>query len=72
MSEATVTRLETVKTDAEKAREFRHTFAELMIPVCKLMTEARRDGIVISFNVATDAMGNSFLAGLATTKELKD
>lgn len=65
-------RLERVETDIEKAHKYRVRMAEALKEPCKIMTDAKRDGITMSFNLATDAMGNTFIASLTTTKELKD
>ena len=65
-------RLERVETDIEKARKYRERMAEVLLPVLQIMTEARRDGITISFNLSVDAMGKAFIGGLTTIKELKD
>lgn len=68
-----VTHLQTtVKTDIEKAREYRERMLVPLQEICKVVSEAKRDGIIISYQTAADGLGNQFIANLSTLKELKD
>jgi hypothetical protein len=67
-----IARLAPVKTDVEKAREYRERIGALLQEVCKIVTDARHNGIIINYACASDGLGNQFIASLTTTKELKD
>lgn len=65
-----VVRLETVKTDVEKAAEYKRKLSEKLSEVCTLYTDAKREGIMLSFQLQFDAMGRFFVGQLMATKEL--
>jgi hypothetical protein len=62
--------LSTVKTDVQKAKEYKSRLALPLASICEIMTEARLEGILISWNVTADAMGKFFVAQLTATKDL--
>jgi hypothetical protein len=64
--------LSKVKTDIEKAAEYRLRLQAPLTEVCKVLTEAQREGIIISYQTNVDAMGNHFISLLKTLKELKE
>lgn len=61
---------ETVRGDAEKAAEYRDQTAKLLVPLCEVINQAKRDGLEINFQLQPDAMGRSFVGLLKITKEL--
>lgn len=66
----TAPELTIVKTDVDKAREYKEQLAELAKPICELLTKAKKEGINISYNLSPDAIGNYFISQLSATKEL--
>ena len=65
-----VLRLETSKTDAEKATEYKKQLGEALKPICEIMGAAKRDNIMLSWSIQHDALNRFFLASLMATKEL--
>ena len=62
--------LTTVKGDVEKAQDYKKRLAELLQPVCDLVTEAKRDGIILNYQCMNDATGRQFVSSLSALKEL--
>lgn len=70
MNNTSPTHLTTVKTDLEKAREYKERLSAIFPGVCDIMTDAKREGILISWSIVPDAMGKFFVAQLTATKDL--
>lgn len=45
------------KSDTELAAEYRQRMVEVLEPVKALLNEAKKNGLVISWNIAPDGMG---------------
>lgn len=65
-------RLERVETDLEKARKYKERLKPLLRQVCDVLSEAKRDNIIINYQTTQDATGNHFISLLTALKELKE
>jgi hypothetical protein len=65
-----VTQLPVVQGDREKGRIYKERLAVLLQPVCELLTEAKREEILLTFQLQQDALGRSFVGSLVAHKEL--
>jgi hypothetical protein len=65
-----VAQLVAIKGDAEKAKEYKDKLAKLCEPICELLTEAKRENIVLAHALQADATGRFFVAMLSAHKEL--
>jgi hypothetical protein len=70
MSASEMSHLSVIKGDVEKAREYKDQVAELAKPICDVLTRAKKEGIVITYSLSSDATGNYFIAQLSAIKEL--
>ncbi len=70
MSALSPLRLERVETDQEKAAKLKTEIASALGQICEVMTRAKKEGIIIAFQIQTDALGHSFVANLTASKEL--
>jgi hypothetical protein len=66
---AELNHLSSVKTDADKAKEYKEQLAELLKPVCVLMDAAKKDKLDFVFNIQPDAMGRHFVGVLKMQRE---
>lgn len=59
------------ETDQAKAERYRDAISKHLTAVSALMTEARRSGLIVSFNVGgPDGLGQHFVASLEISKKL--
>lgn len=58
-----------IRTDADIAEAHKAKIIEAMMPLLAAMDAARRDGFVVSFNLAPDAMGRQVIQVLKLIKE---
>lgn len=70
MSNNDPVRLTATKSDAEKATEYKQALGEKLAEACSIITAAKRDGIIIQFQIGTDALGKSFVGDLKALREL--
>lgn len=59
-----------LRTDAEKAQDYRKSVTEALFAACLIMDQARADGLVINFNIAPDAYGRHGVQNLSVVKPL--
>lgn len=58
------------RSDAEKAEDARARLRPVLEEVCRILTEVKRDGIVVTFNITTDQYGIYRLMALDVIKPL--
>ena len=66
----TVTEFPKPLTDAEKAEVYRAELKPLLDQICALFDRARKDGLVVNFNISPDAYGRSQPTGVSVVKPL--
>lgn len=62
-------KLVSAKTDMQMAAEIRNQLEAPLAACCKIMTEARENGLTVSFNISPDQHGR-FMAGTSIVKAL--
>jgi hypothetical protein len=65
-----VVALETGQSDAEKAQDYRARIRAALDPVVAILNEARRDGLVVGFNIGLNQFGLSVLNQVDISKPL--
>ena len=63
-------RLPTTKKDSEKAADYRDRLRPLLEQTCSIITEARREGLIIGFNLSADQFGIQRVGMIDVTKPL--
>ncbi len=58
------------RTDAEKAAAYRIEVAAHLAVVCEVLNRARKDGLVVSFQIGPDPYGNSSVQSIGVVKPL--
>lgn len=58
------------KSDQQKADEYRDEIRAALTSVCEIMGRARRDGLVVTFNLGLDGFGRDQIANLQISKPL--
>lgn len=69
MSEAPI-QLAPGKSDADKATAYKESVRPLLMQVAKLVEEARKDGMVITFGMGQDQFGREAITYLNVVKPL--
>lgn len=59
-----------MKTDADLAAAFRAELAPLMDQVCDILNRARKEGLILNFNVAPDQFGRVRVAEVSVVRPL--
>lgn len=59
-----------IKTDVMKAEDARARLRPVLEEACRILTEVKRDGIVVTFNITTDQYGIYRLMALDVIKPL--
>ena len=57
-------------TDAERAADLRNKLRPILEQACEIITAARRDGLIISFNLSPDQYGVTRVMALDVVKPL--
>jgi len=65
-----IARLEPTKSDADKAADYRARIRPLLEQACEIISEARRNGLGIGFNLAPDQFGIQRVGDISVTKPL--
>lgn len=58
------------QTDAEKAEKYRKELTESLKPVIEILERAKRDGLVVQWNIAADEFGRIRVPFINVTKPL--
>lgn len=58
------------KSDAEKAAAYRERLRPLLQQVADVITEARREGLIVNFNIAPDEFGRAQVGNIGVTRPL--
>lgn len=58
------------KTDAERAADIRAKLTPILEQAAAIVGEARREGLIITFNISPDQFGRSRIQALDITKPL--
>lgn len=59
-----------LKTDKQKADDYRAQIIAALGDACEIMNKARADGMVISFNLGPDQYGRTSVQNLGVVKPL--
>lgn len=51
--------VERLRTDAVMAQDIRETLEPLVTKICQIMDDAKRHGLIVSFNIASDQYGRT-------------
>lgn len=65
-----VVTLVTTKSDEERAAEYKAQMRAAADKVCEIVTAAKRDGILISWQMSWDAAGRAFVSSVDSMKPL--
>lgn len=63
-------RLETTKSDSEKAAEYRAKLVPLLEHACAILNSARSEGLIVGFNVNPDQYGRHRIQAIDVTRPL--
>lgn len=58
------------RTDAQKAASYRVEIAAYLAQVCEVLNRARRDDLVVSFQIGPDQYGQSNVQNIGVVKPL--
>lgn len=58
------------RNDAERAATIRSNLRPLLEQVAQIVTDARKDGLIVSFNISPDQYGRCQVTALDVTKPL--
>lgn len=65
-----VVALEQPKSDEQRAAEYKVEVRKLVESICDVMTAARREGLVLSWQIGWDAAGRAFVHTVDSVKPL--
>lgn len=63
-------KLVTGPTDVERASDLKARSSKPLEELCRIMDDARKDGLVLNFNIATDNFGRHTVGSLTVVKPL--
>ena len=59
-----------LRTESDRAQDYRNELRPLLEQACEIITRARREGMIIGFNLAPDAFGIQRVGNIDVTKPL--
>ncbi len=62
--------VETLRTEAQKAADYRAEIMPILDQACEIISRARKEGLIIGFNISPDQYGRSRVAEITIVKPL--